>query len=71
VITPPVEPTRVLMVSNGRISYGVVSAEPGSPPQATVTGVETDLAQSVYTLELSPQEHLCRHVAGRSEMCTP
>ena len=73
VIAPPPEPTPVVMVGGGgggAVRYGVITAEPGNSPQATVTAAEIDPVQAVYQLELTPTEHACRHRTGGAA-CVP
>lgn len=76
VIAPPSEPTAVIMTGGGgaggggtcgnadSLQYGVINAEPGSNPNATLTASDNDLVQSVYQLELNGPEHMCRHRGG-------
>ena len=37
---------------------------PGRQPQLTTTAVQGALVEPKYSLELTPQEHVCRHVTG-------
>ncbi len=60
-LVPPVEPTSVVMVVGGQVIHGVISANPGQNAKATVTAVDSDLVQSVFTLEHTEAEHICRH----------
>jgi type IV pilus assembly protein PilY1 len=67
----PPEPTSVVILPPGgkKVSYGLVVAEPGRTPELTPVATDYDMVQSVYQLELSPHEHMCRHTQGGS-MCT-
>jgi len=62
VLSPPPEPARATIISAGGVSSGLVTAEPGHPPQFISGFTNTDPLQPVYQLELTSQEHQCRHV---------
>lgn len=66
-IAPLPEPTAVTMIppSGTRVSYGLFIDAPGTGgPRTIVTANDFDMVQSVYQLELSPHEHMCRHQQG-------
>ena len=65
VLAPPPEPSTAIAINKvtGQIKYSGVVLEPGQS-QATevVVSKGADLLQSISSLPLSRQEHLCRHV---------
>ena len=64
VIAPPQEPTSTRALSGGSVSYQLITSEPGRDSEAVTTAVDTDMVQATYQLELTPAEHVCRHVTG-------
>jgi hypothetical protein len=63
VLVPPPEPTRVTAISASGVTSGLVLAEPGSNPEFIRGFTAHDPLQPIYQLELTPQEHQCRHDA--------
>ncbi|MCI0671566.1 MAG: hypothetical protein L0Y64_13990, partial [Myxococcaceae bacterium] len=61
VLVPPTSPTKVVAIGQGKVVTGMVLAEPGADPLMVRGNVQRDLMQASYHLELSPQEHVCRH----------
>jgi type IV pilus assembly protein PilY1 len=63
VITPPAEPTpKVSINAAGQIRYSLDSFDPGAP-QAQSVNVQSsqDVMQLIYTLDVPPALHACRH----------
>ena len=63
VITPPAEPTpKVSINAQGQIRYSLDSFDPGAP-QAQSVNVQSsqDVVQLIYSLDVPPALHACRH----------
>ena len=65
VLTPPAEPTpKVSINASGQIRYSLESFDPGAP-QAQSVNVQSsqDVVQLIYSLDVPPALHACRHAA--------
>ncbi|HLT29873.1 MAG TPA: hypothetical protein VK013_07505 [Myxococcaceae bacterium] len=63
VISAPPEPTPATVIGAGSVASGFMTTEPGQSPRFIRGFTNADPLQPIYQLELTNQEHQCRHTA--------
>jgi type IV pilus assembly protein PilY1 len=61
-IAPPPDPTQLVTIGlDGEVRYQMAQIEPGGTPTTTALGQVHELVTPIYWLELSREQHQCRH----------